>query len=402
MLSSDDLVLPPVQATSAGVFFGLCFSLLFYGIMLCQGRWYFETYQEDPMDLKVTVAGILLANGVSVGLIMHTCYYYAILNYLNPDSFAHLSKSALIPSSILLCISLCQYVYIRRTYLTARCRWRFVPATVSSHAFSTLVDFPILAAKRAFRAEKPTFKQWFKYKWLASAAFGCSVVGDLSLACLLSLTLHGSRTDLKRMLNIICLLVVSVRFRGSSYMTTSLPQAVFEGRNTYIIPLSLAVAKVYASATLVTLNIRRDMSEKLLAPPGSDFVFGSLSIFRRTQRQPEGSGTTQPGGGNRAWRRVNGQQRSVTMRDGKLDDRWRYSLPGSTPDTRPTPSRSRSMLFYRAHWHVSHPLFYCRWCFRVVHCDPFPGCSTVIRCTSSIFQREGVRWFPCLLFVASS
>lgn len=27
----------------------------FYGILLCQGRWYFKTYQEDPVDLKVTV-----------------------------------------------------------------------------------------------------------------------------------------------------------------------------------------------------------------------------------------------------------------------------------------------------------------------------------------------------------
>lgn len=37
------------------------------------------------------------------------------------------------------------------------------------------------------------------------------------------------------------------------------------------------------------LNIRRNMSERLLEPLESDFVFGSLSIFRRTQRQPEES-----------------------------------------------------------------------------------------------------------------
>ena len=28
-----------------------------YGVMLCQGRWYFRTYREDPMDLKLAVSG---------------------------------------------------------------------------------------------------------------------------------------------------------------------------------------------------------------------------------------------------------------------------------------------------------------------------------------------------------
>ena len=46
------------------------------------------------------------------------------------------------------------------------------------------------------------------------------------------------------------------------------------------------------------LNVRRDMSEKLMAPPGSDLIFGSLSIFRRTQREPEleSEGTPEPEG----------------------------------------------------------------------------------------------------------
>ena len=33
----------------------------FYGIVLCQGRWYFKTYQEDPVDLKFTASGAAYA-----------------------------------------------------------------------------------------------------------------------------------------------------------------------------------------------------------------------------------------------------------------------------------------------------------------------------------------------------
>lgn len=30
----------------------------FYGILLCQGRWYFRTYREDATDMKLTVSDV--------------------------------------------------------------------------------------------------------------------------------------------------------------------------------------------------------------------------------------------------------------------------------------------------------------------------------------------------------
>ena len=74
------------------------------------------------------------------------------------------------------------------------------------------------------RIIQPTFEQWLKYKvsairlspppvrecdcvllipttvlkWLVSAAFSCAVVYDLGVACVLCLTLHVSRTGLRR------------------------------------------------------------------------------------------------------------------------------------------------------------------------------------------------------------
>ena len=38
----------------------------------------------------------------------------------------------------------------------------------------------------------------YTMQWLVSAAFSCSVLGDLGLACILSLVLHVSRTGMKR------------------------------------------------------------------------------------------------------------------------------------------------------------------------------------------------------------
>ncbi|PIL36409.1 hypothetical protein GSI_00097 [Ganoderma sinense ZZ0214-1] len=95
MVSPDIPVLPPTQMTIGCVLLGVCVALLFYGILLCQGYWYFRTYAEDPAHLKLTVGGtsrandgrvlrkliqhrhpqvaaILLANAVNVGLAMHT------------------------------------------------------------------------------------------------------------------------------------------------------------------------------------------------------------------------------------------------------------------------------------------------------------------------------------------
>ncbi|KAI1793392.1 hypothetical protein LXA43DRAFT_1092929 [Ganoderma leucocontextum] len=289
MVFSDDMVFPPVRATTAWVLFGLCFALLFYGVVLCQGHSYFRTYREDPLDLKLTVAAILLANAANLGLIMYTW------------------SLVLTPISIFLCILLCEYVYIRRTYLVIPqiSRWIFVALAVlfvsSAATFITILTVQI--------AKQPTFQQWLEFKWLVSASFGCSVLGDLGLACILSLALHVSRTGLKRtdaLLNSIIInafrsgivtrycpsdrqvSLVSLTPVYSMLSILCLLVAVFEGTNVVIIPLSLAVAKIYANATLVTLNIRRDMSEMLTAPGGSELL--SLSFFRTcAPRQSERS-----------------------------------------------------------------------------------------------------------------
>ena len=74
LITDDVLVLPPVRTTIAWVMFGVFFALLyvcpgtdsllrgtyvcdsrFYGILICQGYYYFRTYSKDPIDQKVTV-----------------------------------------------------------------------------------------------------------------------------------------------------------------------------------------------------------------------------------------------------------------------------------------------------------------------------------------------------------
>ncbi|PIL22472.1 hypothetical protein GSI_15160 [Ganoderma sinense ZZ0214-1] len=257
MVSFNDVVFPPVQATTAWVLFGLCFALLFYGVLLCQGHTYFRTYQKDPLDLKLTVGAILLANAVNLGLIMHSCYFYAVRGYASHDAFNHISSSLL-------------FLFV-----------------ASAAAFIITLTVKI--------AQEPTFQQWLNFKWLVSACFGCSVLGDLGLACILSLALHISRTGMKRtdaLLNSIIINAFRTGFVTSMLSILCLLVAVFEGKNVVIIPLSLAVAKIYANATLVTLNIRQGMSERLAAPGGSELL--SVSFFRCATQHERSEGNRAP------------------------------------------------------------------------------------------------------------
>ncbi|KAM5533428.1 hypothetical protein V8D89_012866 [Ganoderma adspersum] len=281
MVLPNDTVLPPVQATIAWVLFGLCFALLFYGVMLCQGHAYFWTYQKDPLDLKFTVAAILLANAVNIGLIMHTCYYYAVAAYTAPNAFDRISSSlSLTPVCIFLCILLCEYVYIRRTYLIIppKCRWVFVPLVVlfvvSAGGFIIALTVEII--------KEPVFQRWLEFKWLVSACFACSVLGDLGLACIQSLALHIRRTGVKQTDALLNLIIINAFRSGivtSVLSILCLLVAVFEGKNVVIIPLGLVLAKIYANVTLVTLNIRRDISGRFAGAPGGSEQF-TLSLFR--------------------------------------------------------------------------------------------------------------------------
>ncbi|TBU44465.1 hypothetical protein BD309DRAFT_958388 [Dichomitus squalens] len=291
VLPDNGVVLPPVRATMAWVLFGVGFALLFYGIMICQAYWYFQTYRKDPMDLKAVVAAIMVANAIDVGLILHACYYYAVGNYGVSDAFGGLSPSlTLMPISIYLCIILCQYVYIRRTYLFLPSEWQWVFLVLAAIVMTTATAFIIILTVQLVM--QPTFAQWLRLKWLVSVAFGCSVLGDLALAGILSLSLHASRTGVKQtnvLLNTIIFNAFSTGIVTSILSIACLLIAVFEGKNVVIIPLAQAAATVYANATLVTLNLRRGLSEKLNAPGGESDVI-SLNLFQSWQQSSEECG----------------------------------------------------------------------------------------------------------------
>ncbi|TBU27214.1 hypothetical protein BD311DRAFT_724712 [Dichomitus squalens] len=308
VLPDNGVVLPPVRATMAWVLFGVGFALLFYGIMICQAYWYFQTYRKDPMDLKAVVAAIMVANAIDVGLILHACYYYAVGNYGVSDAFGGLSPSlTLMPLSIYLCIILCQYVYIRRTYLCETfeasfrrantdeiiqvlpSKWQWVFLVLAAIVMTAATAFIIILTVQLVM--QPTFAQWLRLKWLVSVAFGCSVLGDLALAGILSLSLHASRTGVKQtnaLLNSIIFNAFSTGIVTSILSIACLLLAVFEGKNVVIIPLAQAAATVYANATLVTLNLRRGLSEKLNAPGESDVI--SLNLFQSWQQSSEECG----------------------------------------------------------------------------------------------------------------
>ncbi|KAM5533427.1 hypothetical protein V8D89_012865 [Ganoderma adspersum] len=195
---SDNISLPTTRITITWLLFGLCCGLLLYGVMLCQGYSYFQTYyRKDPLDLRLTVAGILITNAAILGLNTYACFYFAV-DLLSCTSgttvlFTNLRVSiclVIIPLCILFSIVLCEYIYIRRTY--------FIIYMHPPRRYFLVINSVILVAS------------------------------------------------------------------ATGFVT------VFEGTTPVIIPLSLVGAKVYASATLVTLNIRQDMSEKLAAPGGSE------------------------------------------------------------------------------------------------------------------------------------
>ncbi|TBU27215.1 hypothetical protein BD311DRAFT_665865 [Dichomitus squalens] len=262
---SDDI--PDVQVSLAWVFFGLLVGLLFYGIMLCQVYWYFNTY-KDPRVLRALVSdGTFhsLAETVHTALSMHWGYYYLVFSYGDPSSLSSATLTlALLPVTVSMVVLLCQLFYIRRVYLVLPPVYKQIFITAVTMTLLCAIGFSIAVMAQVFM--HPTYKSWLHYKWLVAGAYGPVALGDLGIAIILVITLWKRHTGIKRtdaLLKVLSIYIFSTGAFTSMLGMTCLCVDLFVNTNVMVIPFGLTSAHVYAFSVLVTLNLRQTLAQAL-------------------------------------------------------------------------------------------------------------------------------------------
>ncbi|KAI0755045.1 hypothetical protein C8Q80DRAFT_406309 [Daedaleopsis nitida] len=256
--------LPTIDATLGAGLLGMCLGLSFYGVMLGQTYHYFQTYSKDALIVKAMVVAIMVTETVHTALCVHFAYFYVITNHNNPEAYSTATVSlALLPLTVFLIVLISESFYIRRVYLILRSPLKEFFLVIAGTLILCSAAFAIALTVQLFL--QGTFINWLRYTWLVSAAFAPPAVGDLLVAIVLVVTLHGSRTGIKRtdaLLNVLKIYGFSTGFFTSLLSTACLVVDLVEAKNLFIIPFSLTAANAYSFSMLATLTMRRQLTQQ--------------------------------------------------------------------------------------------------------------------------------------------
>ncbi|KAI0740830.1 hypothetical protein C8Q76DRAFT_204487 [Earliella scabrosa] len=279
--SSGDI--PAIQVTISWGLVGLCISLLFYGIVLCQTSRYFRTYPKDAPILKTMVVIMIVAETTLSVFGIHSIYFYLIQHNGEPEAYTTPTVSiALLPVNVVVIFAVSEFFYIRRVYLILPRPYKYIFVVLAGSLVLVTIGFTSVLTTQIFVHGE--FKYWLHYKWLVSAAYAPPAAGDPTVAVVLVVALHRSHTGIKRtdaLLNKLKIYAFSTGLVASLLSVTCLVVDMLD-TNLIIIPFSLIAANVNAFSMLVTLHIRKELKDNL---EHDDFPseWLHLSALQRTQ-----------------------------------------------------------------------------------------------------------------------
>ncbi|KAI0631814.1 hypothetical protein C8Q77DRAFT_162530 [Trametes polyzona] len=179
--SATDLLLVPSLDTIFG-------ALLVYR--------YFRLFRNDMPSIKVFVVCILSLETFHIVICVHTCYYYLVCKFFEPEALLRGVWSIQIqPLICALDVVISQGLFARRAYIL---RPKYGALVALAVAFS-FVELALGAAATGESIRVPTMAGFmeYNYRWDA-VAFGAAVASDTLTTGILIMALKSSRTGFKQ------------------------------------------------------------------------------------------------------------------------------------------------------------------------------------------------------------
>ncbi|KAI0706389.1 hypothetical protein C8Q76DRAFT_157348 [Earliella scabrosa] len=248
-------------------------------------------YREDKPTLKALVFGILVMDTFHSVVVVHICYYYLALNYLNPDSLQRMTWSAsILPACTGVLGVLAQLFYARRIYLVGR-KYKPVAFIAGILMFGILL-MCIVDSVVSFM--DPSIGTASRSPWFEPLLITAVMVVDLLLTSTFIVILHRSRSGFARTNIILDALTFCAVL--ASLLNTAIALAMLIGSiitlyhgNDPFTAISIPATKVYSNSVLIFLNMRRTLANPT-ALQNETLVF-DLSMFVRHQ-MPNGTTNT--------------------------------------------------------------------------------------------------------------
>ncbi|EIW53042.1 uncharacterized protein TRAVEDRAFT_53459 [Trametes versicolor FP-101664 SS1] len=272
---------PPLDNTFGAFLLGTFLGLVLYGVTIHQAYRYIRLYHNDGILVKVFVVCIFVVETLQISTCMHTCYFYLVTNYFDPQALARGVWS--IQAQSVICaleVFLSQSFFARRVYLV-RPQYKVVVALAVSFSIVALA-FGTATTVQGIKIH--TFTRFQHYTWMDSVAFAAAVASDALTTGVLIYVLKASRTGFKKTDHIIdrlTLYAVNTGFLTGVFDLLALIFAVVYPDNLVYFAFSIVATKVYANSLLAVLNTRHSGAEG--RDPGSTIGIHAVSTHNETR-----------------------------------------------------------------------------------------------------------------------
>lgn len=243
--------------TMGTTFIGTLISAIFMGITTMQTIFYYSTYPDDIITLKVIVAVIWILDALSLAFFGHSLYTYLIANYANPLALLASPWSLIwehLPSA---CVALLVHFFlIHRAYSLNN---KLAPLAifllmVSLLAFSMAIVSIVIGMKHIndFKASE--------VKWVFIVPEVTTAFVDIAVAAAICLQLRKTDTGFRKttkMINVLSAYTIGSGALTSLITITTMILYFVSPDSMLLFVIYPVSAKAYANALLASLNCRQ-------------------------------------------------------------------------------------------------------------------------------------------------
>ncbi|KAJ7641958.1 hypothetical protein FB45DRAFT_363836 [Roridomyces roridus] len=281
-----------VPTTFGALLIGALFASVIYGISSLQATFYFRSYRNDVMRLKILVAVIWVLDTIHTGFLWGAVWFYLIGQYGDPlakNSIAWEIPMIIIQAALIVICVHCFFAH--RIFMLGRRSWLLATPVVRYFfllEIRSLVAHKIILICLRLASSAVLSAKLFEYKyftvvqahdgWLFTLGLASSAVLDVYTSSVLAYLLLRHRGESDRINHVLYKLVIygSLTTLGS---TTTILSWVFMNDNMVFLGLYFCTTKFYASVVFATLNSRYNILRESEEQQGG----GGPIMFRRNK-----------------------------------------------------------------------------------------------------------------------
>ncbi|KAM5541535.1 hypothetical protein V8D89_004725 [Ganoderma adspersum] len=261
-LSPTDVPLPHISIDKSfgSMLIGTFLGLVLYGITLHQAYRYSRLYSSDRIELKLAVLAIPVLETIHMALSCHTCYFYLVSNYFDPEQLKY-------PT----------HFFARRAYLFTKGWYRMLVFLAVSICMLRTGDASLATTIFEYRDSPSGFGGKFVSRtWLIACASGCALGADTILTTVLIIALRQNRSGVKRTDSVMDVLVLYTITTGLvSVIALFLAVVIFPAEVGVFTAISVIMTKFYANTLLAALNSRRSLNDRAAINIAGTDIFGT-------------------------------------------------------------------------------------------------------------------------------